>query len=174
MAEKLDTIMELLANDKLTRDEKWALLEAELRYLTGVKNRLPDEVIDQSVRKAFAEEAEIMETIFERKMELGRQEGLQVGRLEGRLEAEREFQQEWEASRQKTLVRNREIILGVVNHTLKLGESEQEKIANQLEKIDDEEVLNQLINTALDASGGGDFTFFMMRLMFESESKESA
>ena len=50
--EKLDVIMELLANDKLTRDEKWALLEAELRYLTGVKNRLSDEVIEQSVRNA--------------------------------------------------------------------------------------------------------------------------
>ncbi|MEM7534954.1 MAG: Rpn family recombination-promoting nuclease/putative transposase [Chloroflexota bacterium] len=175
-----------LQKAKLPMERLRPLLEAILRYFSGTKNPVPDELLTESVRTVFAEEAEVMDTIFERLAERSHQEGRQKGHQEGWREAELIFQQERqeaefifqqkqeafererEAARQKTLTRNREIVLGIVNHSLKLDAAGQEKIVNQLEKIDDEDVLNKLINAALDASRG-DFEFFMMLLEFESK-----
>ncbi|MEM7536930.1 MAG: Rpn family recombination-promoting nuclease/putative transposase [Chloroflexota bacterium] len=186
LAEKLDTIMELLANASLTRNEKWALLEAELRYLTGVKNRLSDEVIEQSVRKAFAEEVEMVETIFERKMELGRQEGfreaeekyqrmLQQEREEREREREErerereEREREREAFLQRGFAKQRKMILGALNHSFKLSDEDHTEITKHLKRIEDEDALDRLINAALDASRE-DLAFFMMRLIAENNA----
>ena len=54
-----------------------------------------------------------------------------------------------------------------------LDEEKQAKMIEQLERIDVEETLRDLINSALDAAFGGDFAFFMMKLMFESGSDKS-
>ena len=56
---------------------------------------------------------------------------------------------------------------------MKLDEEKQAKMLEQLERIDDEETLRGLINSALDAAFGDDFAFFMMKLMFESEPDKS-
>ncbi|MEM7530866.1 MAG: Rpn family recombination-promoting nuclease/putative transposase [Chloroflexota bacterium] len=162
---KLIQILTPLQRARLTMEKLRPYLESVLRYLSGTKNPVSDEAITKSVRTVFAEEAEIMDTIFERLAERSREEGIEIGLKE----AERKFDQE----RRKTLAHNRETILGIVNHALRLDEEEQAKMSKQLEQIGDEEILRELINSALDAAFGGDFTFFMMKLGFESASDTS-
>ena len=167
LPERLEYILALLANEKLPKEELMPLLEAELRYLTGVKNRLPDEVIDQTVRKVFAEEAEIMDTIFERMMERGRQEGLQ--KLQ---EAEKAFQQEREAERQEIRFKSRKSILSILNHILALSEADQKTISIELAEINDIDALYRLSDAALESSSKG-FIYFTRQLALEQNSDES-
>ncbi|MEM7531377.1 MAG: hypothetical protein AAF639_04320 [Chloroflexota bacterium] len=115
----------------------------------------------------------MMESIVDRWIDQGRLEGIEEGIEIGRQEAEREFEREREQEQQKTLAGHRETILGIVNHALKLDEPEQTNMIEQLERIDNEETLRDLINSALDAAFGGEFTFFMMKLMFESRPDKS-
>ena len=168
LAEKLDDILQRLADEKLPKEELRPLLEAKLRYLTGVKNRLPDEVIDQSVRRVFAKEAEIMDTIFERVAERTRQET--EAKYQKILQQEREereqLEQEREALIQKGFAKQRKMILGALNHSFKMEDEDKTEITKHLDAIEDEDALDRLINAALDASSR-DLAYFMMRLIAE-------
>ncbi|MEM7539920.1 MAG: hypothetical protein AAF639_47640 [Chloroflexota bacterium] len=167
-------ILTPLKKAKLPMENLRPWLEAILSYLSGIKNRVPDEVLTESVRTVFAEEAEIMETIFDRLRERGRQEGIQATeekyqRVLQREEREREREErerEREAFAQKGYTKQRNIILGILNHSLKPTEDDLSQITKHLEKIEDEEALDRLINDALDAAGR-DFTYFLMRLIAE-------
>ncbi|MEM7531391.1 MAG: Rpn family recombination-promoting nuclease/putative transposase [Chloroflexota bacterium] len=157
---KLIQILSPLQQAKLPLEIVRPLLEAIIRYLTSVKNRVSDEAMDNAVRTVFAEEEEIMESIFERLEAKARQEGIES--------TEEKYQKILQQERQKMLAGHRETILGIVNHKLTLDEEKQAKMIEQIERIDDEETLRDLINSALDAAFGGEFTYFMMKLMFES------
>ena len=122
-----------------------------------------------------------MDTIFERLAERSRQEGIEIGRQEAersrqeaersRQEAELKFQQELEqkqealvhtqeaferareALEQKGFAKQRNMIFGVLNHSLTLSDEEQAQITKQLDRIQNEEALDRLVSAALEASG---------------------
>ncbi|MEM7532275.1 MAG: Rpn family recombination-promoting nuclease/putative transposase [Chloroflexota bacterium] len=180
LGDKLVEILTPMIDAKLPREELWPILEATLRYLAGREsNKLSDEVINNALKTVFRQAGEevMMESIVDRWIDQGRLEGIEEGIEKGiekgieigRQEAEREAERKLEQERQKTLAGHRETILGIVNHKLALDEAKQAKIIEQLERIDDEGTLRDLINSALDAAFGGEFTFFMMKLLFESE-----
>ncbi|MEM7534716.1 MAG: Rpn family recombination-promoting nuclease/putative transposase [Chloroflexota bacterium] len=192
---KLIQILKPLQKAKLPMETLRPWLEAMLRYLSGIKNPVSDEALDQAVRTVFAEEAEIMDTIFERLAERNRREGIVRGREEGivrgraegilegieigRQEAERQFQEEidqiveqkLERERQENLKKHRKSIVGVLNHILTLSEKDQAEVEVELEKIDDMDALYRLTNAALDASRNG-FAYFMKKLILESRIGE--
>ncbi|MEM7531877.1 MAG: Rpn family recombination-promoting nuclease/putative transposase [Chloroflexota bacterium] len=171
---RLIQIFTPLQREKYPMEKLRPLLEAILRYFSGTKNRVPDDLLTESVRTVFSEEAEIMDTIFERLAERSRQEGHQEGwqeaeaKYQGILQQEREEREarerEREALIQKGFARQRRMILGALNHSFKLGEEDHRVITKQLERIEDEDALDRLINDALDAANR-DLAFFMMRLI---------
>ena len=61
------------------------------------------------------------------------------------------------------------MILGALNHSFKLSDEDHAEISKHLERIEDEETLDRLINAALDAAGK-DLAFFMMRLIAENNA----
>ncbi|MEM7534703.1 MAG: Rpn family recombination-promoting nuclease/putative transposase [Chloroflexota bacterium] len=161
---RLNQILTPLQRAKYPMERLRPLLESMLHYLTGTKNRVSDKALNQAVQTVFAEEAEIMDSILDRWAEKARQEALQ--------EAEKEFQQKLEAAQQKTLTKQRNSILGILNHLLLLNEADEKQITEQLEWIDDDEALDRLINAALEASREG-LAHFMIKLIAERQALSS-
>ena len=113
-----------------------------------------------------------MDTIFERLATRSRQEGRQEGFQEAEAKYQRLLQQERaerEALRQRGFAKQRGMILGALSHSFTLEDEVRTEIAEHLERIEDEDTLDRLINAALVAASK-DVAFFMMQLIAESNA----
>ena len=155
LTEKVEPIFALLAQSDLPRERIWPILESILRYMTGTKNRVPDEVINHALTTVFADQEEIMETIIDRWIEQGREEARQT--YEKQIQLEREKAQQIE---EKVLKNRRKTIVLILNHGLELSENDNAYITNRLAKIEDEAELEKLTNVALDATKKDIASFF--------------
>ncbi|MEM7533579.1 MAG: hypothetical protein AAF639_15455 [Chloroflexota bacterium] len=54
MNQRVRDIFEPLTSTQLTREQLLAHLEAMLTYCTGIKNQVPNEVLDETVNEQFA------------------------------------------------------------------------------------------------------------------------
>ena len=135
--ERVRDIFEPLTSTKLPREQLLAHLEAMMRYCTGVKNRVPDEVVDETVNELFAEEGISMMNIQERWIEKGETVGFEKGKIEGKAEGK--------------LEEKRETIIKVLNHISPLDETDTIMITKNLAKIQDLKSLDMLVDAALDS-----------------------
>ncbi|MEM7534000.1 MAG: Rpn family recombination-promoting nuclease/putative transposase [Chloroflexota bacterium] len=152
--ERVRDIFEPLTATKLPREKLLAHLEAMLTYTTAIKNRVPDEVLDETVNELFAEEGITIMNIKERWMEKGKIEGIVEGMIEGKAKGIFEGK----------LEDKREMIIKVLNHISPLDETDANMITKNLAKIDDLDSLDTLVDAALDSHHTG-LGQFMIQLI---------
>jgi len=172
LEERLIQILTPLQKANLPTDTLRSLVEAVVRYLTGIKNRVSDEAINKAVQTVFIEEEELMDSLLDRWMELGRQEVRQeIEEAEEAFREEREMFQEarkaMELQLENTRTKYRKSILGILNHMLPLTEVDQTEVARDLDQIDDVDALSRLSDAAWDTATRG-FAHFMRQLIHEN------
>ena len=147
-----------------------------MTYCTGVKNRVPDEVLDETVHELFAEEGVSFMNIQERWIEKGKIIGFEEG-VRASQERSREkwetigFEKGLRASNEEVvlnteLTMKRKTILHILDRISTLSETNTDFITDQLAQIDQIKALDRLVNAAVDSNQTG-LTKFMVQLLSE-------
>ncbi|MEM7538690.1 MAG: Rpn family recombination-promoting nuclease/putative transposase [Chloroflexota bacterium] len=169
--ERVRDIFEPLTSTSLPRGQLLAHLEAMLTYTTAIKNRVPDEVLDDTMKDLFVEDNISFMNIKEHWIgkgetvgfEKGETVGFEKGKIEGKLEGKVEGK----------LEDKRETIIKVLNHISPLDETDADMITKKLDQIHDLKSLDMLVDAALDSHGTGLGKFMIQLISVLDESNPS-